>query len=358
MPRLLLRQRQRMLVSALTNGTIYGEERYRFETVNQGGFANDANANTLRSILGYKTGVFQNFQADVAVINVSQFGDHAYNDGSDGKTTYPVVKDPGATELLHGSLAYTGLPDTTIVGGRQAVSLDNERWVGAANWRQFAQTFDGFTADNKSLKDFDFFYGYLFHENGSGGPTVSNGIYDMSTNLFHVAYSGLTNVKLIGYSYLADIDNNLPGLAGSTHGLSAATTGARVEAAIPVGGGWKVTGNGEYARQVSYGDNPNSFGLNYYLIEPGAAYKSLSGKVGYEVLGSDGTNAVQSPMMTGHSMNGWADQFLFTPVNGLVDSYADISYRFQLPVRGLNEIEAGRNGAQFRRGSDRSTLRQ
>jgi hypothetical protein len=324
------------LSQAVTGGQFYWEERYRYETVNQGGFANDANANTLRSILGYKTGVFADFQADVAVLNVSQFGEHDYNDGSDGKTGYPMVRDPGSTELFHGSLAYTGLPQTTIIGGRQDISLDNERWVGTDNWRQIAQTFDGITAENKSLKDFDFFYGYLFDRNGSGGPTVTNGVYDMSTNLFHIAYSGLKDVKLIGYSYLADIDNNVA-VPGGIHGLSTATTGGRVEAKIPVGGGWAVTGNGEYARQVNYDNNPNSFGLNYFLIEPGAAYKQLAGKVGYEVLGSNGTNAVQAPMMSPHPMNGWADQFTVTPVNGLVDSYADVSYRFQLPCKWLNE---------------------
>lgn len=323
-------------MSALTRGTPYWEERYRFETVNQDGFGHDAYANTLRSVLGYKTGSFQNFQADIAVLNVAQFGDHHYNDGSDGKTTYPAINDAGATELFHGTLSYTGLPQTTITGGRQSLSLDNERWVGKADWRQIAQTFDGFTIENQSLKDFDFFYGYMFHQNRNGGPTVTNGVYNTSTNLFHISYGGFKDVKLIGYSYLADIDNNVV-VPGGVHGLSTATTGARVEANIPVGGGWKLTGNGEYARQVDYGNNPNNFGLNYYLIEPGAAYKKIAGKVGYEVLGSDGTNAVQAPMMSTHAMNGWADQFTIIPVNGLTDSYADISYGFHLPCRYLGD---------------------
>jgi hypothetical protein len=44
--------------------------------------------------------------------------------------------------------------------------------------------------------------------------------------------------------------------------------------------------------------------------------------LGYEVLGSDnGTVALQTPLATKHAFNGWADLFLTTPANGLVDTY-------------------------------------
>ena len=319
-------------LSALTNGTPYWQERYRFEDVKQSNLTNNANANTLRSIVGYKTGVYQNFQVDLAVINVAQFGQHEYNDGSDNKTSYPTIGDPADTDILHGSLAYTGLPQTTLVGGRQEIALDNQRWVGAPAWRQVIQTFDGVTATNKSVDNLELFYGHLFHQNRAQGANVTNGVYEGSDDLFHAAYSGLKNVKLVGYSYLTDNDN--------FHALSSATTGARVEASVPLDGAWKATGNLEYARQVNYGNNPDSFGLNYYLIEPGAAYKGISGRVGYEVLEGNGTDAVQSPMMAEHPMNGWADTFAAlpaaTPLTGLHDSYANISYKFQIPYKYLD----------------------
>jgi hypothetical protein len=324
-------------MSALTNGTLYWQERYRYENVEQRSFATNANAETLRTILGYKTGVYKDFQIDGAVLNVAQFGGHDYNDGSDGKTQFPAIGDPGTTQLFHATLAYTGLPQTTIIAGRQEIALDNQRWVGNPGWRQIQQTFDGVTIDNKSIDNVDIFYAHLFHQNRSGGDNVSNGTYDMDGDLFHVAFTGIKNVKLIGYSYLDNVDNTVAGVPGSTHGFSTATTGVRAEAKVPLDTEWQVTGNGEYARQNDFGNNPNSFGLNYYLIEPGAIYNKISGKVGYEVMGSNGTESVQSPMMSAHAMNGWADQFTTIPVNGLVDKYVNASYRFQLPCKWLNE---------------------
>jgi hypothetical protein len=316
-------------VEALKDGTFYWQERYRYEDDKQGGFANDGQANTLRTILGYKTGVYQNFQVDFAGLNVTQFGDHDYNDGIDGRTKFPAIGDPGNTQILHASLTYTGLPQTTLIGGRQEIALDNQRWVGAPSWRQTIQTFDGITAKNTSIDNWELFYGYLFDQNRSQGVNVTNGQYDMSTNLFHAAYTGIKDVKLIGYSYLTSI-TNIPS-------LSNATTGIRAEAKYPVVGDLNVTGNGEYARQVNYGNNPQDYGLNYYLIEPGLAYRKLTGKLGYEVLSGNGVEAVQSPMMAPHPMNGWADQFTTTPLAGLHDQYINAAYKFQLPVRGLDE---------------------
>ena len=45
------------------------------------------------------------------------------------------------------------------------------------------------------------------------------------------------------------------------------------------------------------------FDADYYLIEAGAAYKPIpvTGKLGYEVLGGDGTWGFQTPLATLHS---------------------------------------------------------
>jgi hypothetical protein len=47
---------------------------------------------------------------------------------------------------------------------------------------------------------------------------------------------------------------------------------------------------------------------------------SLTAKIAYEVLGSDGRNyAFATPFATLHKFNGWSDQSLGTPSQGLVD---------------------------------------
>ena len=206
---------QNDFVSAITHGTPYWEERYRFENVDQQNFATDANAETLRTILGYKTGVYRNFLVDLGLLGVAQFGGHDFNDGSDSRMHFPSIGDPATTQLSHGNVAYTGLPQTTFIAGRQVISFDNQRWVGASSWRQIPQTFDGISVDNKSLDDFD---NHLFHQNRSSGDSVTNGTCDVDTDLFHASYSGIKAIKLIGYSYLTNTDNKVL-VPGDVHGL-------------------------------------------------------------------------------------------------------------------------------------------
>ncbi|MEZ5919528.1 MAG: hypothetical protein R3D66_06455, partial [Alphaproteobacteria bacterium] len=48
--------------SIITEGDVFGHIRYRYETVEQGGIANDAEASTVRTNVGFKTGVYKDFQ--------------------------------------------------------------------------------------------------------------------------------------------------------------------------------------------------------------------------------------------------------------------------------------------------------
>jgi hypothetical protein len=57
-------------------------------------------------------------------------------------------------------------------------------------------------------------------------------------------------------------------------------------------------------------------------VEGGVGFKGITGKLGYEVLGSDNGNyGFLTPLATLHAFNGWADQFLLTPDEGLQDLY-------------------------------------
>jgi hypothetical protein len=95
----------------------------------------------------------------------------------------------------------------------------------------------------------------------------------------------------------------------------------------PVGGKSTFLYAAEYARQHDHGANPRSFGLDYWLIEPGVKTGPLTFKAGYERLEGNGTVGLQTPLATLHAFNGWADKFLTTPANGLRDAYLDASYK-------------------------------
>jgi hypothetical protein len=312
-------------VDALTGGTPYLDMRYRHEDVHQDGIRNDASASTLRTIVGYNTGTYQHFKASVAALNTSSMPwSGSYDDGGNGKTTFPRVGDPNDTQLHLANLTWDGLPGFSVTGGRQYISLDNNRFIGASSWRQIPQSFDAVMLKYSPLSDLELAYGFAFQINRSPGTNVTAGTYDMNTHIMHATYTGIEGLRLAGYAYLADI-KNLPN-------SSSATVGSRAEGKYPLMGDLKATGTAEYARYSDYGNNPGSFGLNYYLLEPGLAYGGLTGKFGYEVMEGNGTYSVQTPLAALHSFNGWADKFQTTPVGGLEDTYVATGYSFQTPV--------------------------
>ena len=85
-----------------------------------------------------------------------------FNDTVNGKTQFPVVADPEATEVNQVYLTYGGVPDTTLRFGRRAINLDNQRWIGSVGFRQNEQTFDSVTLANSSLDNLTAQYTYVF----------------------------------------------------------------------------------------------------------------------------------------------------------------------------------------------------
>ena len=82
-----------------------------------------------------------------------------------------------------------------------------------------------------------------------------------------------------------------------------------------------------------YEDNPVDYDANYYAARRRAWLGRRFGfKLGYEVLEGDGTRRVTkflTPLATLHKFNGWADQFLVTPDNGLAGpAYAEANAKF------------------------------
>jgi hypothetical protein len=303
------------LGAALTGGKVSLDLRYRYEQVDQNNSKKTADASTLRTALGYTTGSFYNFGAMVEFENVAVVGSETYDSSVNLKTQYSKVVDPKGTEVNQGYLSYAGLDATMLQLGRQRIILDNQRWVGNVGWRQNEQTFDGFTAVNKSLPDTQLTYDYISNVNRVSGDDATDGNARMRSHLLNASYTGLPFGALTGYAYLLDY-KNAPTSSTQTLGLRFAGKQAL--------SGVDVLYTAEYARQSDYADNTNSFDVNYVLGELGAAMNGITAKYGYEKLGSDGTIALQTPLATLHSFNGWADIFLSTPAKGLIDQYLSV----------------------------------
>lgn len=320
--------------------------RYRFETVDDEQLpqVEQAYANTLRTALGYSTGLFHGLGAYVQMEDVRTLGDDLYNDGGgNGVTSRAAVVDPEGTEINQANLRYRGLPRTTFTVGRQEIEHRQaplHRYVGNILWRQNWQSFDAVRLVNESLPATRIDYAYVWNVNrifGEDNPIPDRSNFDSNSHLINVTYGGLTWGKLEGYSYLLDLDSFVLG----TRGLSTATYGGRFQGAYDViKYSTKILYTAEAAHQTDYADNPADIGVNYYLGELGATklinspvFEFVTLKASYEVLQGDGPviigagkigRAFQTPLGTNHAFQGWADRFLVTPADGVTDIFGTL----------------------------------
>ena len=294
------------ITEALTGGKATMDMRVRYEGVTQDNALDDAMALTVRTRLGYKTGDFMNISGFLEMSNVTSLtADEDYNSLINGNTGYSVVADPTNTILNRAYIDYTGLADTTLRYGQQRIIYDNARFIGNVGWRQTEQTYTAFRVTNKSLSDVTFDYAYL-----SNRYKVTTTPENISAHLLNASYSGLGVGKLTGYAYLLDF----PDAAA----LSSKTLGARFKGATK--GDIKFVYTAEYANQSEYKDGAQG-DKTYMRLIGGVGMSGITVSVGYEVLGSDkGAYGFTTPLATLHGQNGWADQFLNTPADGLVDT--------------------------------------
>lgn len=330
------------LTGALTEGKAGLDFRLRYESVDQAGMAEEATAMTLRSRLDYTTGSYQDITGFVQFDDVTAITDD-YNDATglpSAKTNFPVVADPEGTEVNQAKLSYTGIEGTTITAGRQAVILDNARFVGNVGWRQNEQTYDGLTVVNTSLADTTIVYGYVTNVNRIFGEASSKGDINTETHLFNVGYTGLGLGKLSAYGYFLDL---VDAPAAST-----STLGMRFAGGAAVGEGVKALYALEYATQSDYKDGAATIDADYNLIEGGLSVNGVTAKIGMEVLGADGS-AFSTPLATAHAFNGWADKFLATPANGLEDTYIKVSTKLAgvKLVAAMHDYSADQGGASY-----------
>lgn len=315
--------------SLIKKGAFYGDVRYRYETVDQDGPApitDDATASTIRARLGFKTGVYRDFQALFETDIVGKLGDEDYNDGKNGFTQFPVIADPHTVELNQLWLSWAGIPDSVVKIGRQVINIDNQRFVGSVGWRQNDQTFDAASIENKSVENLALSYTYVRTVNRVFGHEHPQGDWGGDTHLAHASYAFAPWLNAATYGYWLDFDI-APASSDKTYGL-------RLTGDVPVDDAWTFFYEAEAAKQYDHGDNTADYDESYYLLAPGIKGHGLTLQAGFESLGGDGTAAFQTPLATLHAFNGWADKFLTTPANGLEDAYAKVSYK----VSGVNKM--------------------
>jgi hypothetical protein len=296
---------------ALIGGKVSADVRMRYEYVDQDTNLDSADALTVRTRLGYNTGQFNGVDAFVEMENNSALvEDYNSGPGGNGKTKYSVIADPEATEVNQAYLGYAGIPDTKTKLGRQRIILDNSRFVGNVGWRQLEQTYDAGRVINMSVPGLALDYSYMDNVKDIFSQDVS-----MSNHLVNAAYTGLDFAKIVGYGYFLHFDGAAALRANSTQ-----TLGGYIEGATAFDS-FKLLYRAEYAKQSDYEDGDDGIDGDYLHFILGAEVSGVTGKAGYELLGSDDFSGFETPLATKHAFNGWADIFLNTPVEGLEDAY-------------------------------------
>ena len=293
--------------------------RLRHEQVDDAAFARNASADTLRLRAGLKFTFADGWSGLLEGEGISSAGNH-YNSGANGRTAYPAVIDPQGAELNQAWIGWNGAKGGAKLG-RQRILLDNQRWVGNVGWRQNEQTFDALSLELKPWAGMTLRYSWLdrvHRVSGDGARDPLARERNLESHLFNAAWKHGTQ-QLVAYAYLHR-DQDVASASTSTYGLR--WSGDRLRD----GNGWGWTA--EAARQRGYGNNPLHFSHSYWLLEPAYSRKGTTFKAGWEHLGGNGRNALQTPLATLHAFNGWDDKFLVTPAGGVDDRYLSVGGKF------------------------------
>jgi hypothetical protein len=305
----LAQAQPRTLSAALARGDASGSFYLRYEAVDEDNALKNAKALTLRSALKYTTGTLNGFSGvleaeDVRIVGVGDYSVPAsgYNVGQ-----YSVINDPETTELNQSYLQYANGRFTGRIG-RQDLRYDNQRFIGAVPWRQDYQTFDAVTLEYKNEAALTIAYHYLMQRERIFAQDAD---IDSKDHLLHAIYPTPLG-SLTGYAYLLQddipLDNKL-----DTYGLR--LSGAKKA------GPFDATYLLEYATQ-DYTRGPADFSADYYTLEGALTMRGITGRIGFESLGSDGgAYGFGTPLATVHAFQGWADQFVNTPNQGIEDLY-------------------------------------
>ena len=304
--------------AAFKEGDVIVDLRARYESVEQGGFAEEADALTNRIRVGFQTAPLGGTAFLAEGVIVDDLVDD-YNSTTNGNTQYPVVADPtDITAINRFAVINKSLDRTTLTFGRQRLTHDDHRFVGNVGWRQNEQTFDALRAQWAAPK-LKLDLSYARQVNRVFGPDSPQGKWEGDIVLTNVAQT-LPIGTLSFFDYYIDIDG--------VSAVSTNTLGVKLAGSKPVG---KLTGTYAlaFAQQAEAGANSTDVEADYYLIEGGLNFAKLGVGLGQELLGSsDGVVGFATPLATLHAFQGWADKFLATPAAGIDDRYVRVSYGF------------------------------
>ncbi len=318
------------------NGAIKIDLNYRYENVNQDNVRvpplrgiplpaarqpDTANANTVRLRLGLLSPVFHGLQgyAEYQGLYAMQSD---YNSTRNDKTGYSVIADPYENELDQLWISYAGIPDTVIKGGRQVIQLDDQRFIGNVGWRQLQQTFDSvlITHNNQQLFGLTVNAGYL-----GRAKTITATTEGLTAPILNVNYKLGDYGNMVGYAYWLDFtDPDVYFKSNQSYGLRF-TNFLKPGDSLKLSDNYGLVYTAEWSIQSDYQNSPRNYTVNRYNLMGGFTAYNFTLQGAMEQLDGVGQNQTfQTPLGTNFAFQGWADQFLVTPNDGIRDVFGTI----------------------------------
>ena len=309
----------------------------------------DGEGITLRSLIGWQTSPFHNFSFAAQLIDVSKLKDD-FNDSTNStlingasnqpdKVAYAKIVDPDYTGVNQLYMDWTGIKNNRVRLGRQAINLDNVRFVGDIGFRQVMQVFDGISLINKTIPDTEIFLGHMESVRQITTVLRTKGHLDM----VNAKYRYSPTESITGYAYLSNFSNLGLGnawfgagtLNNGTKQNSAASQsnqvyGLRLDGIHPFNPNLRALYTAEYANQTDFDGGDSRIDAHYYKVGGGVGIDNFSIRADQELLSSNGGKyAFQTPFGTNHLFQGWVDKFLATPKEGIRDSFVTATYRYE-----------------------------
>lgn len=305
-------------IEAIKAGKATLEVRTRYEHVDDQG--NNltarkltADAITNRIALGFKTGSWKGVSATLQFENVANLAEPRYNykwgQANMGRTDHAVIADPNLTQVNQFYIEWEGLKV-----GRQTVALDNHRFIGSVAWRQNDQTFTGATY-SRTTKYVDFMLGHLTKQHNIVGQTLP-----IAANLANVNVKVIPGGNIRAFWYGFNLGDQATGTGATYKDASFSNLGFRVD-----GLAWKVLYDVSIAKQKAYKDGNTALDADYSYVGLGFKFDANHSVMAAQEKLESG---FQTPYATLHAWNGWADRFLLTPGNGLVDTFVTYKGKF------------------------------
>jgi hypothetical protein len=298
----------------------FADVRFRFDSASVAS-RGEASAASVRVRSGFEAPLGPRATALLELEGVAVLGDGPTAGGG------RLMFDEPGLEVNRAQVTYDAGP-ARVIGGRQRLELDDERFVGSAGFRQNEQTFDAVR--------------FVAHPNAR---VTIDAAYVWQVNRFNQS-------SLSGNAALLDVGVQLPfghatvfhhvlDLAGDRRGVrdaraSVVTSGVRLRGRHERGG-LGIEWRADYAIQRDHGDNPFDYRAAYKRVVVRADTDRLSVGAGMEHLGSDGLRAFQTPLGSNHAFQGSADLFLVTPPQGVEDVWFEATRRLHIvgPLRNV-----------------------